>query len=417
MPRLSSLAALAALAAIAAAPAANAQAAAKDSLTLSPAQVVGVAEPGTRVGPLALSNGTEEAYRVAVVPVLLRQSREGALQVRDDAASLAAARRLVRPAVRRFTLRPGDERSVTGRVRRAGGRRGVTGGLLFRAVPARRKAGITNILQLNGTLFLRPRHARTSIAALEGRAEQAGPGVLRLLTTVRNSGGTYAAVTGRIAVRDGSGRVVTRERIDGQTLIPGATVDLAATLRRRLPAGAYTVEATVGSGRVRRSVSSRMTLFGPGEVRTRNAKLVRVGTPEAVAGEPFAVEASFQNTGNVDYAPSATYEIRSPTSGPDGEVLASGSLDARPARPDARGTIAGEIELPAKLRQADLSVVLRDGDRELDRRGVGVTVAEKPSLSARVSDTVARHPLAMLSIMLAAVLAAMAAMATVVLRR
>jgi hypothetical protein len=395
----------------------DAHAATFNSLTLTPAQVVDTAHAGTVVGPLTIANTTRRSYRTEIVPVLLRQSRKGDLSVRDDAVAVKLARTLIHPTGRAFTLRPGGVHSVRALVRRVGEQRGVTAGVMFRAVPTRHGSGITNVLQLTGTVLLHPPGARTVISAGTMRAEQVAPSNIQILTPVENAGRRYATVRGEVTVRDARGRIVARSRIDPKLIIPRATVDLPAPLHSRLPAGEYRLDATVRSGGVEQRATGTMTLFGPGQVRTENARLVSVESPEGFIGEAFDLRAKFKNTGNVTYAPRAMYEVRSATSGPDGRVLARGPLTVAKARPGATGRIESSLMLPNGMRQATVTVVLTKGDRELDSDTVTTSLKKKPPLSERLTETVTQNALLIVGALFAALVAALGTVGVVLIRR
>jgi hypothetical protein len=393
----------------------SARAAATDSLTLSPPRVIGSTKAGTRLAPLNISNTTGRAYRVQVVPVILRQGRNGALQVGSDAESRLVARQLLDVPATAFPLAPGQARSIRARVRRRE-RGGATAGLLFRAVPAHRGSGITSVLQLAGAVYLRAPGARTRLATEPIRSEQTAPGKIRLIAPVRNAGSAYVSVRARIIVRDAAGGVVARARVGSTRIIPGATVDLAAPLRARLNAGAYRIEARMSSGRVRVRATGTMHLYGTNAVRTTTARIARVRSLEVVAGEPMDVDASFANTGNVPWAPRATYEIRDVASGAEGRALATGPLETRSARPGARMPISGQIALPKGMRQAEVAIVLHDRHRELDRRSVTVTVRPRPPLSAQITDIVTRNAVLLVTVLMAALVLAMGATVMIALR-
>ncbi|MCA1700468.1 MAG: hypothetical protein LC790_16840 [Actinobacteria bacterium] len=223
------------------------------SISLTPSQFPGVLSGGVRIGPISLTNGTTVPYRVRAFPVLLGQHRDGGLFVRDDAASRARAARLVAVQTRRFDFPRGAARSVLARIRRIPRSRSLYGGVLFQATPRGKQSGqITNVLQLNASLLLDPPPAlrRLSFEADEGvRAEPAGRRRLQLLVPVKNRGNVYRGAAGELVVRDSSGAVVARAVLGRRRILPGATVELPATVRNLLPAGSYQLSATIRGGR------------------------------------------------------------------------------------------------------------------------------------------------------------------------
>jgi hypothetical protein len=114
---------------------ASAVAKAPERLTLTSAPVRGHAVKGRVLGPFTLRNTTRVAYDVATFPVLLTQSRDGGLSVRDDArARRAAARKLAVPTPR-FRLEPGRARSMPAAVVQAPAAQGLYAGILFASRP------------------------------------------------------------------------------------------------------------------------------------------------------------------------------------------------------------------------------------------------------------------------------------------
>ncbi|HVE67941.1 MAG TPA: hypothetical protein VNB64_05105 [Solirubrobacteraceae bacterium] len=378
------------------------------SIHLTPARAAGIIERGQTIGPFTLSNGTDRFYRVNVFPVLLGQDRRGGLNVRDDPVSLRLAAARLAVQVRGFPFPPGGARSVFSQVRSAPPGRGFYGGILFRATPARvRGEQITNVLQINGRITLDPPVRQRRFAWRGGslRAQQEGPRRLRLLVPVTNRGNTFALVSGVLRVRDPSGRVVVTRPLRRVRVLPDATVDLPTVLTRPvLPAGRYTMAATLRGGTAAAQASGRMDLFGPNEVRTELARIVKFDPARAYIGDETTVRADFRNTGNVKWKPRARLEVRALRGAQIGPVVARETLDAESVGPGERGEIEGKVRLPEGTRSFELRVrlVARDG-RELDSRATSVTPVKRPPLTTRVKDFVTENAIVIVLLILAGV--------------
>ncbi len=404
-----------ALAATLGVPAAASAQEAPHSIRLTPARAEGVIDRGQTIGPFTISNATDQGYRVQVFPVLLGQDRAGGLRIREDAASLRRARRRLAVQTRAFPFPPGGARSVFGQMRRAPRGAGFYGGILFRATPvgpARQQ--IRNVLQINGRVMLDPPAAQRRVAWEGGevRAQQDGTRRLRLVVPVTNRGNTFAAVDGVLNVRDASGRAVTTRRLPGLRVLPGATVELPVRMSRpQLPPGAYRLQALLRGAGARARATGAMRLFGVNEVRTELARLVAFSAPRAYIGEETEVRATFRNTGNVEWAPTARLEVRALRGGQTGAVLERVALDAETVRPGQRGEVSGKVRLPEGTRSFDLRVRLLADGRELDARTNSVTPVKRPPLTTRIGDFVTENALAIVFLLLGAgALAAVAAM-------
>jgi hypothetical protein len=377
------------------------------SIRLTPARAEGVIEPGQTIGPFTILNATQQDYRVRVFAVLLRQDRTGGLNVRDDRDALRQAGARLAVQVRGFPLGPGAARSVLGRIRRARPGEGFYGGILFRATPRGvSREQITNILQINGRITLDPPASQRRIAWQGGavRAEQDGDRRLRVLVPVTNRGNTFARVRGLVRVRDSGGRVVTTRPLRGLRVLPGATVDLPAVLSApQLPAGRYSLDARLRGAGSRTRAAGAMELFGANEVRTERAKLVEFPVPKAYIGDETEIEATYENTGNVKWAPGAQLEVRSLRGGQPGPVVQRVQLDVESRAPGERGEIKGKVRLPEGTRSFELRVRLLAGARELDSRSNSITPVKRPPLTSRITDFVTENAIVIVLLILAAV--------------
>jgi hypothetical protein len=381
------------------------------SIHLEPARAEGVVENGQGVGPFTIANFTNDAYSMRVFPILLGQSRDGGLFVRDDGASLALARARMAAQVRAFAFSPGAARSVFGKVRRVPRGEGLYGGILFRATPRRGAPGrsrqIKSILQLNARVILDPPASRRRERWTAGgaiRAEQDGKGRLRILVPVTNRGNTFAWAHGLVRVRDAAGRVVARRSARAIRILPGTTVDLPVRLAQPvLPKGGYRLSAAVrGSGRLV-GVSGGMELFGPNQVRTERARILDFSAPKAYIGDDTELKVTFRNTGNVAYAPPGEVEVHPLVGGRPGPVVARGKLEGDEVEPGGHGELKGSVKLPTGTRSYELRARLVKEGREVDSRANSVTPVKRPPLTTRVRNYVTEHAIVIVLLILGAV--------------
>ncbi len=379
------------------------------ALNLSPSQFPGILTGPLQVGPMTLLNGTQTDYRIRVFPVLLGQRRDGGIFVREQARDRRRAGRVVVVQTRRFGLVPGEARSVFSRVRRVPRSGSFHGGVLFQATPRVRPSDreqITNVLQLTASVLLDPITPRRRLRFATGpiRAESPEKGRLRLLVPVSNRGNVYQRVGATVVVRDGSGEVAARTRAKGLKILPGAVVDLPAVPKEKLPAGDYTLSATLrGAGSAVRARGS-MRLFGVNEVATREARLTDLDSPTAYRGQEVEVKASFENTGNVAYAPEAELLVRQTGGEEPGKVALRRPMDVESAGPGEMGAIQTELELPGDARSYQLTVRLSAGGRTIDSRDVSVTPTERPPVLTRAKNWVTENALLVVAILLVALI-------------
>jgi hypothetical protein len=390
---------------LALAPAAGAQV--QPSLHLQPARAAGTVANDIGVGPFTIANYTQADYAMRVFPVLLGQSRDGGLFVRDDGASLALARARMAAQVRGFAFPPGAARSVFGRVRRVPPGQGFYGGILFRATPKRTRGSaqqITSILQLDARVILDPRRPRVSWVGGAIRAEQDRARRIRILVPVTNRGNTFARISGHVRLRDAAGRLIVARPLRGFQVLPGATVDLPTYVGNpvRLPKGHYTFDAVLrGAGRPA-AARGTMDLFGVNEVRTERARLLEFPTPRAYIGDDTSIKATFRNTGNVAYAPPAQLEVRPLLAGQPGPVVARAKLEGDKVAPGKTGEVSGSVKLPQGTRAFELRVRLLKDGHEVDSRTNSVTPVKRPPILARIRAYVTEHAMLIVALILGA---------------
>lgn len=284
--------------------------------------------------------------------------------------------------------------------------------MVFEAKPKQATAGssIVQVFQLNARVLLRPpKSAARPAFHLSGiRGEQSGVKSIRLLAAFENTGNIALRPHGAVTVRNSLGQVRFRGPLSELEVFPGATVELGAELAEPvLPAGRYEVVATVTAAGRKESISAPLELFGPNELPTRKAELLTLTYPQAYVDGDLTVTATYRNTGNVPFAPRAT--------------LVAGSakpieMATEQVPPGETGTARASVHL-AGLQSRELTVRIFAEGRELDSRTASVTPLPRPSLADRLQDWILAHALLLVGGLAALVLAMMATLALVLVRR
>jgi len=342
---------------------------------------------GIGVGPFGFLNTTSHAFRVTMLPVLLAQDRDGGVLVRDDTASLAQARRYLRPDVHKFELGPGERRDVSGTVMRVPKAGSLYGGLLFQAEPKTTHAQIVQALRLNASVLLDPptTNRRVAVGAGDITAEQKGNSTIQISVPVTNRGNAYLPADGAVRILGPKGRPGGTVDLDRTRILPGATVDLSGTVRKRLPAATYRLEATVRMAGQTARASGQMILIAPGQLEFQDAVLTNVPAPQAESGKPVAFSATYRNTGNVNFTPRAEVSVRPIRHGDVQGVASTENLVVAETGPGDEGKISGAVDLPGHARAYELKLRLLDGKRLLDSRSVAVTPRPGVGLGTRIT--------------------------------
>jgi hypothetical protein len=380
------------------------------SISLSPSQFPGVLELGQNVGPLTLKNRTGLSYRVQVFPVGLGQRRDGGIFVREDTEARAYAARYLALERTGFDFPSGADESVSARVKAVPRSRSLYEGLLFKSTPTSVPRGqqIVTVLQLNGSVLLDPPagEARYRFGAERIRAEQAGNRRLRVLVPVHNRGNVYTPTAGSLKVSNARGAVVLRQGLTPFKVLPGAIVELPTLITKLLPAGQYGLSARVTAGPRTLTARGTMRLFGVNQLRTQAAKLLPLSAPRAYKGQPVEVKATFQNTGNVAWAPRAVLAVRPLSHGQrPARAALTRTMTVQAADPGARGEISATVKLPGSAPAYELRVRILQGDRELDSQAVVVTPHERPGLFERLKDWIVAHALVVVGLLLLVIVA------------
>lgn len=210
--------------------------AAGGGLSVTPAVIERTAVRGDATA-ITVVNSSSQALKVTVTPRPWRQARSGA--VAPDRHRTLLSRLGV--SARTFTLAAGDRRTVTMRVKSVPGAGSLYGSVETIGLPTvKRRSGITAAYRLVSTLRLNPpaarRHLRLRASAprVRGRA---------IVLPVKNTGNTVSPLTGDVRIKGALGS--RTGAIRATSILPGSTVDLGLGATKGLPAGTYTVSATL----------------------------------------------------------------------------------------------------------------------------------------------------------------------------
>ena len=216
------------------------QALAAGGLSISPAIVEHLAQPGA-VGSIEVKNTTSSPLAITVAARPWRQARSGAVAP-NRRKKLAQ----VRVSAGSFSLAPGARRTVAFTLLRA-----PAGGSLYGAMEIigkppkpKKRSGIVAAYRLVGSMRLNPATARRSLRVRLGAARVTGKGAKRAIkVALRNAGNTVDPVRGtaRISGSRGSRSIAIADR----RIVPGATVDLPLGAIRGLAKGRYSARVSL----------------------------------------------------------------------------------------------------------------------------------------------------------------------------
>jgi hypothetical protein len=254
------------------------------------------------------------------------------------------------------------------------------------------------------------------VRAGELRAEQDGPRRLRVFAAARNTGTAYGAVRGSFLIRDASRKLVARQRLAPERLLPGAVVELSAPLAARLPAGRYTAEATLRAGGRRVRTRGGLALFGLNQVATRRARVARLRAEPAYAGQDGAITAQVRNTGNVSIRPVGVVEVSAAGDRDVARALKRIRVALDPIEPGRSARLSLDVPLPEEGRGHVVAVRLLDGRRELDVARTSIDIRERPALAERVREAILGNAMAIVGGLLGVLLLAGAVVARVLWR-
>lgn len=364
----------------------------RSTLTLSPSQAHGIARVGEAVGPFGLQNFTPLGYKLDIVPTLLQQDLDGTISVDQRSKVLAEAKQLLTGRERAQLLGPGDRVLARSRIL-ALRDDSLYAGLIFRAVPTEKgKSPIQQVAQIGASIYLDPPRPlrRVQFSALTPRGENRGR-KLFLIAPFRNTGNYFTQLNVKATVRDASGKIVFTHFTKPLKVLPGFTVEFPVEVTTVLPAGRYEITSSgLALGKVWRA-KGPLVLYGPNQVATRNARLVGDPRASGYQGEPESISATWRNTGNIRYAPTVRYELRTGNDISVTRPVRTGMLTADPADAGKTASIQGAIPVPEGRGPFTVTLKLYDGSRQLDSGNVSFFRTKKPSWWHRFTDWLKHH--------------------------
>jgi hypothetical protein len=164
-----------------------------------------------------------------------------------------------------------------------------------------------------------------------------------------------------------------------------------------VPAGTYSVRASLAAGGRRFAANGTVRLVGSGQVVTRRARMLSFPAPKAHRGQAAPVEAMFRNTGNVTYSPRALVQIRPAGAAGTGRVSHVVTATAQAVPPGRTGRIRASFPVRSDSGPLEVTVQLLDGARKLDERTASVTPTDPPAFTDRVSEFVSEHAIRMVA--------------------
>jgi hypothetical protein len=212
-----------------------------NGLSLSPPTIERVAKAGS-IGSITVSNTTGQTLAINVSARPWKQAASGAV-----APDLKRVLGPIRLGATSFTLASGSSRQVAISLTAVPSSGSVYGSYDVIGAPTQPKRNaVVFDYRLVGTLRLDP--AAPRLAAAAGKVVETGTrrrGELYL--AVRNTGNSIMPIGGSVRVRGTS--AAASSRLTARAIVPGATVNLPAlVLRGSLPAGPYTLTATLSAG-------------------------------------------------------------------------------------------------------------------------------------------------------------------------
>ncbi len=269
--------------------------------SVSPSTRTVVDRPPVALAPATVGNTTRSTLQVDVIPVLLGQEVSGALTFSERPADLDKARRIVRSGLTSFSMAPGTTRSVplSWDLLPTADRAAFVG-VVFQA-RAKPEPGQTvrTVQRLLTSDFLRlPGPVDVTGRLTRLPASQGPDRTIAFAPRIRNTG-TFVGkpVNARFAIRDASGRIVVRQTLRGEVILPGFQREFPLRVRKLLPAGDYTAIARADFGRSRGlRIATRFRLVGPNRLPTGRVAL-REFRAAGVLGGDSRVTGVLQSTG------------------------------------------------------------------------------------------------------------------------
>lgn len=271
---------------------AAAQTSSKGLFSVNPARQVINGRPPRALAPFSVSNTTEVALNVRVIPAILDQRVSGEIVFDERDAALRDAKKILAPDVEEFRLEPGARRTV--RVRwnlQPRGQDVSNMGVVFQGTAATESTAVQTVQRLLTLNFLQlPGEYRSTGRFTLLRAEQAGPKTLNLIPRIENTGEIVQSPQDtRVLVRDAKGDAVFDAPFVSDIILPGRERDFPVLVRKVLPKGEYrlSASATFGdSGRI--VIRSNFTLVGPNQLPSPKVALENLAGRGEIGGDSEA---------------------------------------------------------------------------------------------------------------------------------
>lgn len=279
---------------LAALPAAEsaAQPSSEGLFSVNPARQVINGRPPKALAAFTVSNTTEVALNVRVIPAILDQRVSGEIIFDERDPALRDAEKILAPDVGEFRLEPGGRRTV--RVRwnlQPRGQDISNMGVVFQGTAATESTAVQTVQRLLTLNFLQlPGNYRSTGRFTLLRAEQAGPKTLNLIPRIENTGEIVQSPQDtRVLVRDANGDAVFDAPFVSDIILPGRERDFPVLMRKVLPKGEYrlSASATFGdSGRI--VIRSNFTLVGPNQLPSPKVAIENLAGRGEIGGDSEA---------------------------------------------------------------------------------------------------------------------------------
>jgi competence ComEA-like helix-hairpin-helix protein len=360
---------------------------ARGVLSISPARRDVTGRPPLTLTPTEVKNTTEVGMVVKTFPVLLFQNLDGTFGFNESPRDLNAAKLQLGVAPAEFRLAPQHAQTVSLRWRLLPRKaKAAYLGMVVQGTPELAgKKQVGSILRLLSVNFVTlPGHWTVDGRLTGMRGEQAGPGVLRFLPRVRNTGQIHSQPhAGRCAIEDASGAALVRSRFGSGIVLPGYEREYPILVRKQLPAGAYRMTCSIKFGKTRSRRVLRFKLSGPNTLPTPNLKLAAVAGKGEVGGGA-TVHVVFRNRGSAPSRAVLRVTLKSvPTDAPP-KLVGSGRFPEGTLRGGASKTVDLELGRDLAAGTYAAEVVLSDGRDDADQRTASFTATKHKGFAAKV---------------------------------
>lgn len=260
--------------------------------SVNPARQVINGRPPKALAPFTVSNTTEVALNVKVIPAILDQRVSGEIIFDERDAALRDAKKILAPNVEEFRLEPGARRTV--RVRwnlQPRGQDISNMGVVFQGTAATESTAVQTVQRLLTLNFLQlPGRYRSTGRFTLLRALQGEGRTLNFVPRIENTGEIVQSPQDtRVLVRDAKGDAVFDAPFVSDIILPGRERDYPVTMRKILPKGEYRLSASAtfgNSGRI--VIRSNFTLVGPNRLPSPKVALENLAGRGEIGGDSEA---------------------------------------------------------------------------------------------------------------------------------